>query len=190
MITLSVITLSGFLCNIFKNSVTIKHRGIQVDSPEDGGSLNMFIFQSFEMWSMMLMFYWFLLRGGFFHYFQFEIMWNKCFSDSYFIDIESKHFYLYKVMLDGTFPTLVSFIPLAEWYCIADGSGSGGRISWDWNSTFSGDRIINHEVEIPNNWFDLLIAAVFMRLKLPNNAFRVLISWLFLWLTNRSWDRN
>jgi hypothetical protein len=30
-------------------------------------------------------------------------------------------------------------------------SGSGGRISWDRNSTFSGDQQINHEVEIPNN---------------------------------------
>ena len=30
-------------------------------------------------------------------------------------------------------------------------SGSGGRISWDQNSTFSGGRQINHEVEIPNN---------------------------------------
>ena len=54
---------------------------------------------------------------------------------------------------------------------VSFGSGSGGRISWDRNSTFSGDRIINHEVKIPNNWFDLLIAAVFMRSKLPNNAF-------------------
>ncbi len=26
--------------------------------------------------------------------------------------------------------------------------GSGGQISWDQNSTFSGGRIINHEVEI------------------------------------------
>ncbi len=51
------------------------------------------------------------------------------------------------------------------------GSGSGGQISWDRNSTFSGDQIIDHEVEIPNNWFDLLIVAVFMRSKLPNNAF-------------------
>ncbi len=31
------------------------------------------------------------------------------------------------------------------------GSGSGGRISWDWNSTFSGNRQINHEVKIPKN---------------------------------------
>ncbi len=53
----------------------------------------------------------------------------------------------------------------------SNGSGSGGRISWDQNSTFSGDPIIDHEVKIPNNWFDLLIAAVFMRSKLPNNAF-------------------
>jgi hypothetical protein len=53
----------------------------------------------------------------------------------------------------------------------ANDSGSGGQISWDQNSTFSGDRIINHEVEIPNNWFDLLIAAVFLRSKLSNNAF-------------------
>jgi hypothetical protein len=30
---------------------------------------------------------------------------------------------------------------------------------------------IFHEVEIPNNWFDLLIMAFFMRSKLPNNAF-------------------
>ena len=27
-------------------------------------------------------------------------------------------------------------------------SGSGGQISWDRNSTFSGDRIFDHEVEI------------------------------------------
>jgi hypothetical protein len=30
-------------------------------------------------------------------------------------------------------------------------SGSGGQISWDWNSTFSGGWIFVHEVEIPNN---------------------------------------
>ncbi len=28
---------------------------------------------------------------------------------------------------------------------------SGGRISWDQNSTFSGGRIFDHEIEIPNN---------------------------------------
>ena len=28
-----------------------------------------------------------------------------------------------------------------------------------------------HEVEIPNNWFDLMIMAFFMRSKLPNDAF-------------------
>ncbi len=27
-------------------------------------------------------------------------------------------------------------------------SGSGGWISWDQNSTFSGDRIFDHDVEI------------------------------------------
>jgi len=27
-------------------------------------------------------------------------------------------------------------------------SGSGGQISWDWNSTFSGGQIFDHEVEI------------------------------------------
>ncbi len=37
------------------------------------------------------------------------------------------------------------------------GKWSWGRISWDQNSTFSGDRIFDHEVKIPNNWFDLLI---------------------------------
>ena len=31
------------------------------------------------------------------------------------------------------------------------GSGSGGRISWDRNSTFSGGQIFDHEIEIPNN---------------------------------------
>jgi hypothetical protein len=31
------------------------------------------------------------------------------------------------------------------------GSGSGGRISWDRNSTFKGGRIFDHEIEIPNN---------------------------------------
>ncbi len=51
------------------------------------------------------------------------------------------------------------------------GEWSWGQISWDQNSTFSGDRIINHEVQIPNNWFNLLIDAVFMKSKLPNNAF-------------------
>ena len=30
-------------------------------------------------------------------------------------------------------------------------SGSGGRISWDRNSIFSGGQIFDHEVEIPNN---------------------------------------
>ncbi len=30
-------------------------------------------------------------------------------------------------------------------------SGSGGQISWDQNSTFSGGRIFDHEVKIPNN---------------------------------------
>ncbi len=28
------------------------------------------------------------------------------------------------------------------------GSGSGGRISWDRNSTFSGGRIFDHEIKI------------------------------------------
>ncbi len=42
-------------------------------------------------------------------------------------------------------------IELAKTYHYNDGSGSGGRISWDRNSTFSGDQQIGHEVEIPNN---------------------------------------
>ena len=29
-----------------------------------------------------------------------------------------------------------------------DDSGSGGQISWDQNSTFSGGQIIDHEVKI------------------------------------------
>jgi hypothetical protein len=40
------------------------------------------------------------------------------------------------------------------WLCLVGinfGSGSGGRISWDRNSTFSGGRIFDHEIEIPNN---------------------------------------
>ncbi len=62
------------------------------------------------------------------------------------------------------------FIFFGIWYmrnmfwCVFWGSGSGGRISWDRNCFFSWDRIheveffpIFHEVEIPNNWFDLLI---------------------------------
>jgi hypothetical protein len=32
------------------------------------------------------------------------------------------------------------------------GEWSWGQISWDRNSTFSGDQSINHEVEIPNNY--------------------------------------
>jgi hypothetical protein len=44
------------------------------------------------------------------------------------------------------------------------GKWSGGQISWDLNSLF-------HEVKIPNNWFNLLIAAFFTRSKLSNNAF-------------------
>ena len=31
---------------------------------------------------------------------------------------------------------------------LSSGSGSGGRISWDRNSTFSGGRIFDHEIEI------------------------------------------
>jgi hypothetical protein len=31
------------------------------------------------------------------------------------------------------------------------GEWSWGRISWDQNSTFSGGRIFDHEIKIPNN---------------------------------------
>jgi hypothetical protein len=37
----------------------------------------------------------------------------------------------------------VAYSGLGEW--------SWGQISWDRNSNFSGDRQIDHEVEIPNN---------------------------------------
>jgi hypothetical protein len=36
----------------------------------------------------------------------------------------------------------------SEWQDALWGSGSGGRISWDRNSTFSGGRIFDHEIEI------------------------------------------
>jgi hypothetical protein len=62
-----------------------------------------------------------------------------------------------------------------------------GRISWDWNSTFSGGRHFDHEVEIPNN--DSISWSQHFSWD-QNCLFRVLISWSFLWLTNRSWDLN
>ncbi len=62
-----------------------------------------------------------------------------------------------------------------------------GRISWDWNSTFSGGRHFDHEVEIPNN--DSISRSQHFSWD-QNCLFRVLISWSFLWLSNRSWDLN
>ncbi len=43
-----------------------------------------------------------------------------------------------------------------------------GQISWDQNSTFSGDQIFDHEVEIQ---FVHEVKFLIMRSKLPNNAF-------------------
>ena len=83
-------------------------------------------------------------------------------------------------------------------------SGSGGRISWDQNSLF-------HEVEfMRSNFFSFFMRSnlcLFMRSNLSNNIdqevdtsimrskpkqalLKILISWLFLWLTNQSWDWN
>ncbi len=37
---------------------------------------------------------------------------------------------------------------IAKNWADVEGSGSGGQISWDQNSTFLGGRIFDHEVEI------------------------------------------
>ena len=75
--------------------------------------------------------------------------------------------------------------------------GSEGQISWDQNSTFSGDLIFDHEVEIilfqgikTYNNIDQEVYTSIMRSKLPNNAFRVLISWKFCYSQVQSWDQN
>ncbi len=76
-------------------------------------------------------------------------------------------------------------------------SGSGGQISWDQNLFF-------HEVEFMRlNFFSFFMRSKFLiinsiswlrQFSWCQNCliilFRVLISWLFLWLTNRSWNQN
>ena len=87
-----------------------------------------------------------------------------------------------------------------SFYKSFNGEWSGGRISWDWNSTFSWGQIIFdheikffgtfHEVKIPNNYSISWSQHFSWDQKCLIMLFRILISWLFLRLTNQSWDWN